>query len=198
MTTVEYYNRNAEKFFRETISVNMEELYAPFLSLIPVGGSILDAGCGSGRDSLYFLRYGYKVTAFDASEQLVTRSAELTGLPIFLLTFQQLDFDNEFDGIWACASLLHVPRAQIDDVLARLIRPLKPNGTLYASFKYGDEEYEKDGRFFNSYNESSFAALVATQPNLTVVGEWKSEDVRSERNKEFWYNVILTKAWSDS
>jgi SAM-dependent methyltransferase len=193
VSTVEYYNRNAERFFQETVKVNMEELYGPFLSLLPIGGSILDAGCGSGRDSLYFSRKGFKVTAFDASEQLVERSAKLTGLPIQLLTFQQLDFDNHFDGIWACASLLHVPRIEIGDVLRRLARALKSNGVLYASFKQGDGEWEKDGRFFNSYDEDSFGAVAGEQPNLSIVRQWVSDDVRRGVDTQSWFNVFLRK-----
>lgn len=193
MSTVDYYNRNAEQFFRETVNVNMQELYAPFLALIPEGGSILDAGCGSGRDSLYFLHHDYKVTAFDASEQLVERSAKLTGLPVLLLTFQQLHFEGVFDGIWACASLLHVPCTQIDDVLVRLVRALKAGGVMYVSFKHGNGEWEKDGRKFNSYDEGSFASLIHQQSNLVVVRQWVSDDVRRDRDRQSWYNALLRK-----
>lgn len=193
MSTADYYNRHADRFFRETVNLNMEELYAPFLSLVPAGGSILDAGCGSGRDSLSFSRRGYRVTAFDASEQLVERSAKLTGLPVLRLSFQQLDYEDEFDGVWACASLLHVPRAQMRDVLARLARALKPGGVLYASFKYGDGEWEQGGRFFNSYDEDSFAALTREHPSLILDRHWKSEDVRRGRENQIWYNALLRK-----
>jgi SAM-dependent methyltransferase len=193
VSSADYYNKNAEQFFQETVGVNMEDLYAPFLSLVPEGGSILDAGCGSGRDSLYFLQHGYKVTAFDAAEQLVARSTQLTRLSIQLLSFQQCEFENEFDGIWACASLLHVPRTQINDVLVRLARALKLGGVLYASFKYGDGERVKGGRFFNSYNEDSFAAVMSKHSSLILDNHWKSEDVRRGRDKQFWYNALLRK-----
>ncbi len=171
----------------------MDASYAPFLAHIPEGGNILDAGCGSGRDSLYFLRQDYRVTAFDASEELVKLSARLTDLPVLKLTFLELEFASEFDGIWACASLLHIPRTEFDNALIRMTRGMKPNGVLYASFKYGDGEYERDGRFFNSYNEESFLALVKRHHKLKVLQTWKSEDVRRGRNKEFWLNVLLKK-----
>ena len=147
----------------------MEELYAPFLSLMPEGGSIQDAGCGSGRDSLYLSLRGFKVTAFDASEQLVARSTQLTGLPVLTLTFQKLDFEDMFNGIWACASLLHVPRTQIGDILRRLVRALKSGGVMYASFKHGDGEWKQGGRFFNSYDEHSFAAVVKGQHDISII-----------------------------
>jgi SAM-dependent methyltransferase len=191
VATVDYYDRNAEQFYRETVNVNMEELYTRFLAYVPEGSSILDAGCGSGRDSLYFLRRGYKVTAFDASNELVALSSQLTGLPVLHLRFQDVEFDHDFDGIWACASLLHVPRAEIDDALARLTRAMKPGGVLYASFKYGDSEWEKDGRFFNSYDEASFNGLLAGHHQLELLQRWVSEDVRRGRYKEPWLNVLL-------
>ena len=193
MSTIDYYNRHADRFFRESFDLDMEELYAAFLSLVPAGGDILDAGCGSGRDSLFFSRRGYRVTAFDASEQLAVLSARLTGLPVLRLTFQQIDFEGEFDGVWACASLLHVPRGEMDDVLARLASALKPGGVMYASFKYGDGEWEQGGRFFNSYDEGSFAALTRQHPSLTLHRQWQSEDVRPGREKQLWFNALLRK-----
>jgi len=194
VTTVDYYDRNAEQFYRETVNVNMEELYSRFLAYVPEGSSILDAGCGSGRDSLYFLRQGYEVTAFDASKELVALSSQLTGLPILHLRFQDVEFDHEFDAVWACASLLHVSRVEIDDVLLRLTKTMKSGGILYASFKYGDSEWVKDGRFFNSYDDTSFNELLARHQGLDLLQGWVSEDVRRERNQECWLNVLLRKS----
>lgn len=193
MSTVDYYNQNAEQYFRETINVNMEDLYEPFLALIPSGGHILDAGCGSGRDSLYFMQKGYKVTAFDASYALAGLSTQLLNQPVLHTTFQHIAFDDRFEGIWACASLLHVPRTQIDDVLMRLAKALKPSGVLYASFKYGDREYEREGRFFNSYNESSLVTLTSRHTKLASIKVWTSPDQIRGRRNEKWLNTLLRK-----
>jgi SAM-dependent methyltransferase len=194
VVTVDYYDRNAEQFYHETVNINMGELYSRFLAHVPEGSSILDAGCGSGRDSLNFLRRGYEVTAFDASKELVALSSKLTGLPILHLRFQDVEFDHDFDGVWACASLLHVPRAEIDGVLERLTRAMKLGGVLYVSFKYGDSEWEKDGRFFNSYDEASFSELLARHQRLELLQRWVSEDVRRGTNRGRWLNVLLRKA----
>src|ERR687885_194185 len=140
MITIDFYNEHAQDFYHRTVNVDMRELYAPFLALLPAGAHILDAGCGSGRDSLYFKQHGYQVTALDASAELVKLSSQLLQQPVLHLTFQEVDFDERFDGIWACASLLHVPRIEIDDVLRRLTKALKPGAILFTSFKNGNTE----------------------------------------------------------
>lgn len=191
--TVEYYNTMAQEFYESTVNVDMTEHYQDFLRLIPEGGKILDAGCGSGRDSLYFLDHGYRVTAIDASPALAQLSSKLIGQPVTVLHFQDLEFVEEFDGIWACASLLHIRRSQIHDVLYRLTRALKPDGALYASFKYGEGEGERKGRFFSNYDERSFQALLDKHPTLQLVSTWVSSDIRPDRAGEKWLNVVMRK-----
>lgn len=193
MATIDYYNKNAEQFFHETVNINMEEFYAPFLSHVPKGGRILDAGCGSGRDSLYFIKHGYEVTAFDAAERLVEMSSKLISQQVYRKEFQCLDYEDEFDGIWACASLLHIPHIQIDDVFERLARALKVSGVLYVSFKYGDFEGEEGERFFNYYDETSFSSLLVKHPNLKQIRRWCSSDQRQHKHNVLWLNVLLNK-----
>jgi SAM-dependent methyltransferase len=190
---IEHYNENAEEFYRDTIDLDMDELYAPFLSLIPKGGRILDAGSGSGRDSLYFIHKGYDVTAIDASQALVTLSSRSLGDRVHHLSFQQLEFENEFDAAWACASLLHVPRKEMDDVINRIVKSLKPIGFIYASFKYGDKEEIHNNRFFNYYDEASFDQLLRQHTLLSLIRSWKSADVRESRRSEYWFNALLKK-----
>jgi len=193
MTTKEYYDQNADSFFKETVNIDMEDLYKPFLGLIPQGGKILDAGCGSGRDTLYFNKKGYNVVSFDYSEPLVELATEYTGQEILLRSFEDIDFTDEFDGVWACASLIHVAKRDINSAVAKLERALKPNGVLYASFKYGDDEEVRKGRFFNDYTESSIESLTKDISSLRVINMWKTEDLRDDRKEEFWLNVLITK-----
>jgi SAM-dependent methyltransferase len=143
--TLAYYEDQAETFFAETVDVDMAPLYARFLARVPPGGHILDAGCGSGRDALAFRRLGYAVTAFEASPTLARLATAHCGLPVEVRRFQEIDWEDRFDGIWACASLLHVPMAELPEVLGRLGRALKSDGVLYASFKYGVGEREHEG-----------------------------------------------------
>lgn len=128
--------------------------------------------------------------AIDASPALASLSSKLIGQPVAVLRFQDMNFEKEFDGIWSCASLLHVPRREMHDVFSRLTRALKPNGVLYASFKYGDGEREDNGRFFNDYNEQSFQGVLREHPDLQLVTSWVSGDVRPERAGEKWLIVL--------
>ena len=189
--TIAHYNTNAEQFRRDTLHVDMSILYEPFVKLVPEGGKVLDAGCGSGRDSLYFKRHGYKVEAFDASSEMCRLASTLIDQPVNLKAFDDVDWISEFDGIWACASLVHVRRDSIDAVLERLCRALRPNGVMFVSFKLRDEEWEQKGRFFNGYSENSLRKLIKRQAELLPISIWVSDDARPERNDEKWLNALL-------
>lgn len=125
---------------------------------------------------------------------MVARADALLGQPVLHRRFEELDFDAEFDGIWACASLLHVPRAGLPDVLDRLAGALVPGGVLFASFKYGDGEREHAGRLFTSYDEAAFGALVAGHPALKLIRVWRTEDVRPGREGNIWLDALVHKS----
>jgi SAM-dependent methyltransferase len=190
-TTSRYYTENAQAFFAETVAVAVAPLYARFLPHIPPGGHILDAGCGSGRDTLAFLQAGYRVTAFDASLTLAALAEHHTGQPVQVLRFQDLAWRREFDGIWACASLLHVPAADLPEALGRLALALRPGGIFYASFKHGRSEREHRGRRFTDLDEAGLRALLAQVPGLTELETWVTEDLRPGRTGERWLNTLL-------
>lgn len=148
---MQYYNNHAVEYVKKTLPISMTEQYGKFLRNIPNNGSILDAGCGSGRDALYFLKNGYKVDAFDASTELVKLAEELTGLNISCLRFQEFCPHTIYDGIWANASLLHVPQKQLHDVLKTFKASLKSGGILFCSFKYGKKDaIDELGRSFTN------------------------------------------------
>ena len=191
--TIDYYDQNAAQFIDSTFHLNMSELYAPFIKLLPPGAEILDAGCGPGRDALHFKNLGYLVTAFDASPKMAEIASERTGLPVRVMTFQEMVYREEFDGIWACASLLHVPTAEIHEVIDRLITALKPAGVLYASFKYGAGDIFRNGRLFSNYTEETFKTLVASHPQLVSPQIWTTCDIRPGRDDEKWLNTLLRK-----
>ena len=157
--TLTYYNQNASSFFRNTVDVDMSVLHERFLSKVSAGGNVLDAGCGSGRDTKAFLSRGYRVTAFDASEELVNLAKKHTGAPVQLRSFLDVEEQAMYDGIWACASLLHVPHAEVPEVLQRLWNALKPGGAFYLSFKLGTTERVQDGRHFTDVDESQLQEL---------------------------------------
>lgn len=188
----QYYDQNAQDFYESTIAVNMQTLYQLFLPLIPSGGTILDAGCGAGRDSKAFLDSGFNVVSFDASEKLALLASELTGKTVTVDLFQTFESQKQFDGIWACASLLHVPLQELPSVFFSLTNMLKIDAYFYCSFKYGEGEVTRNGRTFTNLTEDSFAILINGLP-LKIKEQWKTGDLREGRENEQWLNVILQK-----
>lgn len=160
MKSVEYYNINAEDFYHHTIGIDMNHAYEVFLPLLPKHAKILDAGCGTGRDAKYFLEKGYEITAFDASLEMVKRSTVLLQKPTLALHFEDMTFKNEFDAVWACASLLHVPYEQTKTVFEKIHQALKSAGIFYASYKYGHGKMPAEGRDFYLMDEHSIMAHI--------------------------------------
>lgn len=186
--TLSYYNENADTFVAGTQNADMSQQYGFFLKYLAPGGRLLDLGCGSGRDSAYFSSLGFQVTAVDGSEELCKRVRQNYAIDAQCLRFEELSYAGEFDAIWACASLLHVSKENMPQVMQRVSAALKPDGILYASFKYGNRERVCNGRFFNDYTEQDLATLLPNQ--LTLLEYWITEDVRPERSGEKWLNFI--------
>lgn len=138
--TIDYYDQNAQSFVENTINVDFKDLQDDFLSWLPKAGAILDFGCGSGRDTKYFLEKGYRVTAIDGSAVLCRMASEFTGIAVKQMMFDELNEQEAYDGIWACSSLLHVPADELKDVLLKMAAALKDSGIAYISFKYGEYE----------------------------------------------------------
>ncbi len=187
--SVEYYNKNAEEFYNGSINADMSSSRERFLKYIPDGGRILDAGCGSGRDSKAFIKLGYSVVAFDASREMCKMASDLIGQEVWQMRFDEMSFDDEFDGIWACASLLHVSQNEMQSVLAKIKKALVQNGVLYASFKYGEGEIERSDRVFTNYTEDSVKALLE-DAGFEIKECELSHDSRPGREKEMWVNAI--------
>lgn len=188
--TLTYYNQNADAFVEGTQNADMSEQYHFFLKHLAPNCRILDLGCGSGRDSAYFSSLGFEVTAVDGSEELCKRVKENYGINALCIKFGDMSFAAEFDAIWACASLLHVKKTEMPNVLDKVSAALKPGGILYASFKYGRDERVRNGRFFNDYTENDIDTLLTPENQLTLLEYWITEDVRPERSGERWLNFI--------
>lgn len=195
--TIEYYNQNAARFLEDTAGVEFTEIQNAFLSLLPEGARILDFGCGSGRDALEFLKRGYQVEATDGSEEMCRAAAELTGLVVRQMLFQELDEKEKYDGIWACSSILHLSKPELGDVLERMTAALKIHGIIYTSFKYGTFEGERNGRYFTDFTEETFAEFIKGMAGLTIEKMWITDDVRPGRGEEKWMNMILRKQAAD-
>lgn len=189
--TLEYYNFNVKSFNANTFSADFSQIQQEFLKILTPGSYILDFGCGSGRDTKYFLEQGYKVDAIDGSSELCKLASAHTGIKVRQMLFQELHAKEKYDGIWACASILHVAKNELPDILQRMYNALKSDGTIYASFKYGDFEVERSGRYFSDFTEESFGKLVKGIHGLVIEKMWITGDVRDGREEEKWLNIIL-------
>ena len=187
--TISYYDKNAAEFCKNTINADMSFCRDKFLKYLKDGTAILDAGCGSGRDSVAFKQLGYQITAMDASPKICQEAEKVLDQKVLCKTFEEIDDENVYDGIWACASLLHVPKERMKGVLYRLKRALKDGGVLYASFKYGEDEKIVNGRLFSYYNEQALRMLMS-ENEFEVLELFVTQDVREDRHEEKWVNVI--------
>ena len=192
-TTLAYYNSHSEAFSADTADLEFSSIQDQFLSYLPKGAYILDFGCGAGRDTRYFLKHGYTMDACDGSLEMVKIASRNTGLPVRHMLFQELNETEKYDGIFACASILHVPYQELPDILTRMRTALKRNGVMYVSFKYGDFEGERNGRYFTDMNEEKFRRLLEGIPPLSILAENITSDARPGRSDEKWLNVYLRK-----
>ena len=191
--TLRYYQKNASSFAASTSDVDFSETQRRFLNFLPPGSLILDFGCGSGRDSKRFCDLGFSVDAVDGSPEMCDIAAAYTGFPVRCLLFQDLDEIEKYDGVWACASILHLNRKDFADVFLKTARALKEGGVMYTSFKHGTFEGIRNGRQFTDMTEDSLKDFTEKTDVFRIRELWVSSDVRPGREEEKWVNVILEK-----
>ncbi len=177
MDSIRYYDKKSKEFYDRTINADVQDLYQKFFAHLPKQARILDAGCGSGRDSKFFLGHGYDVTAFDGSVEMAKIASGLLNKEVIHLLFQEMDFLEEFHAIWANASLLHVPYVNLRETLQRFHRALLPSGILYGSFKYGTSMRKTEDRVFFDMDETNI--LQYLEGLFTPLEIWKLGDTRS-------------------
>ena len=192
--TLSYYNTHAQDFVQGTVGVDFHITQDRFLAQLPAGAKILDFGCGSGRDTKYFLERGFAVEATDGSAELCKLASEHTGISVKQMLFDELDAVAKYDGIWACASILHLAWKDLVVVMQIMVRAVKGEGVIYTSFKYGQFTGERNGRFFTDLDEEGLAKLLREVGSLEVKELWITGDVRPGRGEEKWLNVLLKKS----
>ena len=188
MDSIDYYNRYAVPYYEETVDASMEEVMKPFVELLSEeseNAEVLDLGCGSGRDTLLLEEYGFYVTPMDGSEEMCKLAEVNTDKEVLQMTYDEMEFDDVFDGIWACASLIHLTEDEMRKVMKKLVQALKENGVLYFSVHRG--------RYFHDYNRRELQSLMEEYPELEVVDIWTTQDVRSEKSDKLWLNVLARK-----
>ncbi len=194
----EFYDTHTEQFLKDTRDIDMTALRDRFLAALPASAThtarILDAGTGSGRDARALREIGCQVHAFDASPAIVKAAGDYAGIPVRQMRFEDVVWEHAFEGIWACASLLHVRRPNLPGVMRRLADHLVPEGVLYASFKFGTEDRTKNGRHFTDMTEETLSALLDECSPLRQVETWRSSDRRPDKEEDIWLNALLRKS----
>tara|TARA_R110002110_G_scaffold415748_1_gene654844 strand:+ start:79065 stop:80048 length:984 start_codon:yes stop_codon:yes gene_type:complete len=171
-----YYSTRAVEYCRETSEFVMGDLYRPFLKYLSPVAHILDLGCGSGRDSKAFRKLGHNVTSVDGSAEIAAWASVFTGHTVEVKTFEQLEYQEEFDGVWASASLLHCPETQLRGVIQKILVALKDEAVAYMSFKWGDSASVDDlGRYFTNQTTHSLRLILESIKDTEILELWDSE-----------------------
>ena len=191
---LKYYNENYKSYENDKHKIiNFEQIYQPFLQNLKQDSLILDFGCGTGRDILYFLNAGYKVEGIDGSKKMCMIAEKNTGLKIKCLNFLDFSENNKYDGIWACASLVHLNHQDLINTIRKISQSLKKGGYFYTTFKYGTFEGIRNGRYFIDMTEERFKMILKNFTDLTLIYTYYNESyVENQHNKE-WINFVLQK-----
>ncbi|MFC4654062.1 class I SAM-dependent methyltransferase [Rheinheimera marina] len=178
--TIAFYDENASSYFDSTFSIDMTEIYKKVRAYVPNGGSVLDAGCGVGRDTQYFIRHGFKVSSFDASARMVELCNQYPFAFCEQKSFADIDYPPTFDLVWACASLLHLNESEFENAISRLVKTLGPDGYFYFSLKKKIDNSKTAERDFYTYGDDYIHELLATRYKLTEVEIWESGSALSD------------------
>jgi len=186
---IDYYERYAGVYYDNTVDLEMNEVLDKFLVLLPENAEVLDLGCGSGRDSLYLEEQGCYVTLLDGSKEMCKLAEIHTDKEVLHMDYAEMNFEKVFDGIWACASLLHLSDKEIDGIMEKTLQALKPNGILYMSFKYGEAMEIRSGRLYHDYTEETAIALIERCELAELLEVWVSADNRGREQQ--WLNILV-------
>lgn len=193
--TLEYYNKNAEIYCEQTLIGNLQENYNKFLKHLPQGAFILDFGCGSGRDSKYFLDNGYKVKAIDGSIEICKLASKYINQEVDCMKFEELEDINTYDGIWACSSILHVEKENLPNILCKMIESLKVNGIIYTSFKIGTGYEIKENKYYNYVTKEEMEqTLNELSKNVELIDYFETlPSTKRNAPNTIWGNFIIKK-----
>ena len=190
-STIKYYDSHAREYSDFSNNVDMSSFYCEFEKYLIPKGRLLDAGCGSGRDSAHFSEKGYDVTSIDLSTEMCKIAGLIPGITVINADLTEIQYSEVFDGIWACASLLHVPKIMMPLVIDRLIKSLKHGGVFYASWKYGKlEKNDEYGRLYSEYNKKMLIELFADVDEIKILKCWITSDILN-RNDHKWTNILI-------
>lgn len=186
--TIKYYIDNFKEYVDSTKDIDMTELYIDFLANIK-GSDILDVGSGSLRDSLYFRDLGFNVSCLDPVVNFYNLALE-NNFEAYNQCITQINLSNQFDGIWACASLLHVDSTLINKAFYKCHKALRNNGVMFCSFKTSESSDVKDNRYFNYLSIDKLKEICITN-KFSIIEIKESSDKLNRGNN--WISVIIRK-----
>ena len=189
-TTLSWYRENAIQYAEETRNSLVLDALWEFLSRMKEGGTILDYGSGSGRDSAYFINKGFSVDSLDGSAEMKAQAERLFGIKVKLASFLSLEEKDKYDGIWAQASILHLEEHDLRVALTLIERALKRDGVFYSSFRKGEGDGYENGRWYTNMTERRFLSFLPA--SLYVEKIWESQDVRPGVSRT-WLSIICRK-----
>jgi SAM-dependent methyltransferase len=191
-TTLQFYRNNARSYadWAKGPSTRLRG----FLALLPSGGSILELGCGAGNHSAVMLAEGFSVRATDGSPEMAEIASQRLGHPVEAMRFDELDAHNAYDGVWASACLLHVPRDELAGILARIHRALKPSGLFYASYKMGESDGRDSlGRYYSYVSPEWLEATYASAGPWTTLSSDPSVVQSFDQTPADMLNLVVRK-----
>ena len=187
--TIQYYDSHAKNYFDSTASVDFNDAYNRFLKYVPEHGRIIDIGCGGGRDVVAFVQRGFDVIGLDASETLAELAQKKNGIQVITADMAEWIADEPYDGIWCCASLLHLNDEGAHSFFENLRHNLRSGGAIYISVKSGIETgYDEKGRYMRNFTEAELRSLME-QAGIRIVCEWNTGD-QLQRDEFYWINMI--------
>jgi len=192
--TIDYYNRNAESYYWNTVGVDLDATRKRFAAYLRDGAFVIDMGCGSGRDVVAFSDMGFRVIGIDASEELVYLAQERLGINAFMADMSTWLQGDKYDGIWCCASLMHLDEAECRQFFINLNCNLKKGGVLYFSVKSGIKTgTDEEGRYMRDFTEEDIRELISYVEGLTIKEYWYTDDILNRRDFR-WLNVIAQRS----
>lgn len=202
LKTYLYYRNNADAYIAETMDIEIQHSLNKFMACLPNNASLLDVGCGSGRDTLYFKKQGYKVVATDMVSEMATSASNNISQDVLVRSCFNLGFNNEFDGVWASACLLHCPKTEFVSALENITHALVPGGVAYLSLKEGSTEgldesqndgIDNKGRYFSYYAEDEIKTLIEQLTGVSIIKLWLDDSILRGHSQK-WVNLLLRKA----
>lgn len=193
-TTLEFYNNHAAEYCAGTQNIDMSEAYTRFIAFLPEEAYVLDFGCGSGRDSKYFLSKGYRVTAIDGSSEMCKLASDYIDQEVECMRFDQLSVDSKYDGIWACSSIVHVEKESLPEILRKMVKALKVGGIIYTCFKNGSGFEIKEGKYYNYMTPEEFIGVLKEfVPNAELIDFYDNKTYQGAVGKSTsnWINFLV-------